>query len=58
MDKFDKDRRIIQLQGESPISLIPSIFKKMLKLPEPMIIFKGDEAKNFLKERNNKLELF
>jgi hypothetical protein len=47
MDKYDKDRRIIQLQGESPISLAPSIFKKMLKLPKPTITFKGDEAKNF-----------
>jgi hypothetical protein len=29
----------------------------MLKLPEPTITFKGDEARNFLKEKNNGLEL-
>jgi hypothetical protein len=29
----------------------------MFKLPEPTITFKGDEAKSFLKERNNGLEL-
>jgi hypothetical protein len=29
----------------------------MLKLPESTIIFKGDEAMSFLKERNNELEI-
>jgi hypothetical protein len=47
IDKFDKNQRIIQLQGESPISLAPSVFKKMLRLLEPTMIFKGDEAKEF-----------
>jgi hypothetical protein len=57
IDKFDKNQRIIQLQGESPISLAPSVFKRMLRLPEPTMTFKGDEAKDFLKERNGGLEL-
>jgi len=57
MDKYNKNRRIIQLQGESPISLAPTIFKKMIKLLDPTIKFKGDEVKNFLKERNSGLEL-
>jgi hypothetical protein len=47
IDKFDKNQRIIQLQGESPISLAPSVFKRMLRLPEPTMNFKGDEAKYF-----------
>jgi len=57
VDKYDKNRRIIQLQGEFSISLKPSVFKKMLKLPETTIKFKGDEAKIFLKETNSGLEL-
>jgi hypothetical protein len=57
IDKFDKNQRIIQLQGESPISLAPSVFKKMLRLPEMTMTFKGDEAKYFLKERNGGWEL-
>jgi hypothetical protein len=57
IDKFNKNKRIIQLQGESPIYLSPSVFKRMLKLPEPTMSFKGDEAKDFLKERNGGLEL-
>ena len=57
MDKCDKNKRIIKLQGESLISQAPLVFKKMLKLPESIITFNGDEAKNILKERNNGLEL-
>jgi hypothetical protein len=57
MNKYDKNRRIIQLQGESPVSLAPLVFKKILKILEPTITFKGDEAKSFLKERNCRLEL-
>jgi hypothetical protein len=57
VDKYDQNRRIIQLQGESLVSLSPSVFKRMLKLLEPTIMFKGDEARSFLKERNNGLEL-
>jgi hypothetical protein len=52
IDKFDQNQRIIQLQGESPISLSPSTFKKMLRLLEQTMTFKGNEAKDFLKARN------
>jgi hypothetical protein len=37
--------------------LAPSIFKRMLRLPEPKMFFKGDEPKDFLKERNGGLDL-
>jgi len=57
MDKCDKNKRIIKLQGESPISLAPSVFKKMLRIPEPTMNFKGDEEKYFLKARNGGWEL-
>jgi hypothetical protein len=29
----------------------------MLKLPEPNLVYKGQEARNFLKRKNNGLEL-
>jgi hypothetical protein len=57
MDKYDKNHRIIQPQGESPISLAPSVFNKILNLLELTITFKGDEAKSFLKEINSGLDL-
>jgi hypothetical protein len=57
IDKFVQNRRTIPLQNDSPISLAPSVFKKMLKLPELNITYKGDEARNFLKGRNNGIEL-
>jgi hypothetical protein len=32
-DKFNSEKRIIQLQGQQPISLAPSVFTRMLRLP-------------------------
>jgi len=57
IDKLDKNQRIIQLQGESTISLSPSTFKKMFMLPEATITFKSDEAKYFFKARNGGCDL-
>jgi hypothetical protein len=57
IDKYEKNQRIIQLQGQSPISLAPSTFKKMFRLPEPTMTFKVDEAKEFLKTRNGGWDL-
>jgi hypothetical protein len=57
VDKFDKERRIIQLQGETPISLAPSIFKRMFRLPEPTMVFKSVEAEDFLKTKNGGTKL-
>jgi hypothetical protein len=50
-------QRIIQLHYHSPISLSPQIFHKMIKLSEPMLIFKGEDCKEFLKKHNNGLDL-
>jgi hypothetical protein len=57
IDKFIQNRRVITLQSSSPISLVPSIFREMLKLPEPNMVYKGEEARNFLKRKNNGIEL-
>jgi hypothetical protein len=51
------NQRIIQLQGHSPISLSPQVFRKMLKLPEPTLTFKGEDCREFLKKHNNGLDL-
>jgi hypothetical protein len=48
---------MIPLQNGSPVSLAPSIFKKLLKLPDPNITYKGDKAKKNLKGRNNGINL-
>jgi hypothetical protein len=37
--------------------LAPKIFKKLLKLPELTLTYKGEEAITFLKGRNNGIEL-
>ena len=39
------------------LSLSPIVFKKMLKLPDPTLTFNGEEARDFLKKRNNGLDL-
>jgi hypothetical protein len=57
IDKFIQNQRVILLHNKSHISLAPSTFRKMLKLLEPTITFKEDEARSFLKEKNNRLEL-
>jgi hypothetical protein len=57
IDKFIQNRRVITLQSSSPISLAPSIFREMLKFPEPNLVYKGEEAKNFLKRKNNGIKL-
>ena len=48
IDKFVQNRRTISLQISSHVLLAPSVFKKMLKLPEPKLTYKGEEARNFL----------
>jgi hypothetical protein len=50
--KYKNNQRIIQLQGQSLISLAPSTFSRMLRLFEPTMTFKVKEAKNFMKSRN------
>jgi hypothetical protein len=56
-DNYEKNQRIIQLQGQSLISLVPSTFSRMLRLPEPTMTFKAEEAKDFMKSRNGGWDL-
>jgi hypothetical protein len=56
-EKYMPIQRIIQLRVHSSISLSPQVFHKMLKLPEPMLTFKGEDCRYFLKKHNNGLDL-
>jgi hypothetical protein len=57
VDKFVQNRRTIMLHNGSPISLAPSIFKKLLKLPNSTLTYKGNKTITFLKGRNNGIEI-
>jgi hypothetical protein len=57
IDIFIQNQRGIILHNKSYIYLAPSTFKKMLESPELTVKFKGDEARIFLKENNNGLEI-
>jgi hypothetical protein len=39
------------------VSLSPQVFRRMLKLPEPMLTFKGEDCRDLLKRHNNGLDL-
>jgi hypothetical protein len=57
-DNFEKDQRIIKMNGRSSISLGPPTFNQMLKLSKPTAIFKVEEAKNFIKAKNGGRDIF
>jgi hypothetical protein len=39
------------------VPLASSIFRDILKLLEPNLVYKGEEAKNFVKRKNNGIKL-
>jgi hypothetical protein len=51
------NQRIIQLWDHSRVSLSPQVFRKMLRLPDPMPTFKGENCREFLKKHDNELDL-
>jgi hypothetical protein len=56
IEKYIPSQHIIQLQDHSPISLSPQVFRKMLKLPEPTLTFKGEDYNDFLKKHDNDMD--
>jgi hypothetical protein len=56
-ERYIPSQMIIQLWDHSPISLSPQIFLNILILPEPMLNFKGEDSKGFLKKHENGLDL-
>jgi hypothetical protein len=57
VDNFNNEKRIIQLQGKTPISLAPTIFRRMLRLPEPTTTFKSLEEDAFLKANHGGMKI-
>jgi hypothetical protein len=57
VERYIPSQRIIQLWDHSPIYLSPQIFRKMLRLPEPTLTFKGQDCKELLKKHENGLDL-
>jgi hypothetical protein len=49
-EKIDTERRIIQVRGKKTISLVPSVFKRMLQILKPTMQFKSEEVIEFIKE--------
>jgi hypothetical protein len=50
-------KRIIKLNGCSPISLSPGSFSEILKLLKPTTNFKAEQAKDFIKAKNGGRDL-
>jgi hypothetical protein len=48
---------IIQLRDHSPVSLSPQVFRKMLRILEPTLTFKGEDCREFLKKNGIGLDL-
>jgi hypothetical protein len=49
-EKYIPSQRIIALHNHSPVSLSPQVFRKMLKLLEPTLTFRGQDCKQFLEK--------
>jgi hypothetical protein len=56
-ERYIPSQQIIQLWDHYPVSLSPQVFRKMLRLPEPMLTFKGEDCREFLKRHDNGLDL-
>jgi hypothetical protein len=56
-ERYIPSQWIIQLWDHSPVSLSPQVFRKMLRLPEPTLTFKGEDCREFLKKHDNGLDL-
>jgi hypothetical protein len=56
-DKYISGQRIIQLRDHSSVSLSPPVFRQMLRLPEPTLMFRGEDSKKILRKHNNSVDL-
>jgi hypothetical protein len=57
VERYIPSQQIIQLRNHSPVSLTPQVFRKMLRLHEPTLTFKGEDCREFLKKNENGLYL-
>jgi hypothetical protein len=56
-EKYIPSQRIIPLRDHSHVSLSPQVFRKMLKLSEPTLTFRGQDCKQFLEKHDNGLDI-
>jgi hypothetical protein len=56
-EKYIPSQWMIQLHDYSPVILSPQVFRKMLKLPEPTLTFKGEDCRDLLKKHDNSLNI-
>jgi hypothetical protein len=56
-ERYIPSQQTIQLWDQSPVSLSPQVFRKMLRLPEPRLTFKGEYWRELLKKHDNGLDL-
>jgi hypothetical protein len=56
-ERYILGRQISQLRDHSLVSLSPQGFRKMLRLLEPTLTFKGEYCRDFLKKLDNGLDL-
>jgi hypothetical protein len=56
-EKYIPRQIIIPLCDHPLVSLSPQVFRKMLKLPEPTLAFRGQDCKKFLEKHENGLEI-
>jgi hypothetical protein len=57
VERYIPSQQTIQLWDHYLISLSPQAFLKMLKLPGPMLTFKGKDCRELLKKNDNRLDL-
>jgi hypothetical protein len=57
VERYISSQRIIPLWDHSHVSLSPQVFRKMLRLSEPTLTFRGEDCKEFLKKHDNGLDL-
>ena len=56
-EKYIPSQRIIPLRDHSPVSLSPQLFREMLKLSKPTLMFRGQDCKQFLEKHHNGLDI-
>jgi hypothetical protein len=56
-EKYIPSHRMIPLWDHSPVILSPQVFHKMMKLPESILTFKGEDSRDFLKKNDNNLDI-
>jgi hypothetical protein len=56
-EKYMPSQQMIHLHDHSPFSLLPQVFHKTPKLPNPTLTFKGEHCRDFLKKYDNDLDI-